>query len=133
MYLHHQQPRATSASIVLTNDDHDVLGDLAVVDDATKLGEHRIADVALLADHLLVLVVRVVRVAQLAVRVELELKELMTEHTPVTHTVRQSPRISIQPSSHPSMSELVSEKRDSEVYRLLLPSLSQPSGATTTY
>ena len=57
-----------------------VLGhDLAVLDDSAQLVHHGAVDVGFLADHRVVLVVRVVGVAQLAVGAELELEELVTE------------------------------------------------------
>jgi hypothetical protein len=64
-----------------------ILCDFAVVNDATKFLQHSIAHKALFTDHLLILVVRVVGISKLATRVELELKELVTEDASVTHTV----------------------------------------------
>mmetsp|Transcript_102089 Transcript_102089/g.259437 ORF Transcript_102089/g.259437 Transcript_102089/m.259437 type:complete len:233 (-) Transcript_102089:3-701(-) len=56
-----------------------LLEDLAVLDGLPELPHHRLRDVRLLADHNLALIVRVVGVAEAAVRAELKLEELMAE------------------------------------------------------
>lgn len=66
-----------------------LLHDLRVDDDAAQLVHHARVAVHLLADHRVVLVVGVVGVAQLAVRPELELEELVAELSLVAHVVAQ--------------------------------------------
>jgi hypothetical protein len=66
-----------------------LLHDLRVLDDALELVHDGLVGEALLANQRVVLVVGVVGVAELAIRPELELEELVAEFAAVTHVVAQ--------------------------------------------
>lgn len=71
-----------------------LLHDLAVLDYSLQLLDHALVHVDLLLDDPVVLVVAVVRVAQLAVRANLELEELVAELAFVAHVVAQVETVS---------------------------------------
>lgn len=66
-----------------------LLHDLRVLDDSLQLVHHSLVHVGLFADQRVVLVVRVVGVAEFAVRAEFELEELVAEFAFVAYVVAQ--------------------------------------------
>ena len=66
-----------------------LLNDVRVFDDAFQLFDHTLGNVHLLPDHGVVLVVGVVGVAELPVRPQFKLEELVSKLAPVTHVVTE--------------------------------------------
>lgn len=74
--------RLRPASVVL-------LHDFTVLNNPLELVQNQLADSGLLADHGVVLVVGIVGISELAIRLELELQEFMTEFALVSHIIPQ--------------------------------------------
>ena len=64
-----------------------LLHDVRLLDDPLQLVHYRLVHVRLLPDQRVVLIVRVVGIAQLAVGSELKLQELVSEFASVTHVI----------------------------------------------